>query len=197
MTENVNGEYGTHDDGDARVRVTDKRRIDPDTFAVRESGATGSGLTAEEQVAVAVDIDMSEVESKVAELTGDLQRVHAEYANYRRRVERDREVARETAVGGLLADLIVILDNLDRAREHGELEGAFRTVGESLENTLTQAGLERYAVAGEPFDPMLHEALTSEEVDGIDEPTITAVYQPGYRYADRVLRAARVAVAGT
>ena len=197
MSENVNGEHGLHEDGEARVRVTDKRRIDPDTFAVRESGAAGSGLTAEEQAASVVDFDMGEVEAKVAELTGDLQRVHAEYANYRRRVERDREVAREMAVGGLLTELLVVLDDLDRAREHGEFEGAFRTVGEALENTLTQAGLERYGVAGEPFDPMLHEALTSEEVDGIDEPTVTSVYQPGYRYADRVLRAARVAVAGT
>jgi molecular chaperone GrpE len=140
---------------------------------------------------------VTEVETKLAELTSDLQRVHAEYANYRKRVERDRELIRATAVGGVLAELLSVLDDIDRARQHDELEGAFKSVGESLEATVTRIGLEKYGSAGEPFDPNIHEALTHEASDEVSEPTVVAVYQPGYRYADRVLRPARVAVAGT
>jgi molecular chaperone GrpE len=90
-----------------------------------------------------------------------------------------------------------VLDDIERARQHGELEGAFKTVGESLESTVTRLGLERFGAVGEPFDPNVHEALTHEASDEVSEPTVVAVYQPGYRYADRVLRPARVAVAGT
>jgi hypothetical protein len=87
--------------------------------------------------------------------------------------------------------------DIERAREHGELDGAFKSVGEALEATTTKIGLERFGTAGEDFDPMVHEALTSEAVDGIETPTVMSVYQPGYRFAGRVLRPARVAVAGT
>ena len=171
-----------------RVRVTDKRRVDPETLEVRQQ---------EEPLADALEGDLEEVDTKVAELTSDLQRVHAEYANYRKRVERDRELIRTTAVGGVLAELLSVLDDIDRARQHGELEGAFKSVGESLESTTTRIGLEKFGAAGEAFDPNVHEALTHEASDEVSEPTVVAVYQPGYRYADRVLRPARVAVAGT
>ena len=171
-----------------RVRVTDKRRVDPETFEVRQQ---------EEPLADALEGDLEEVDTKVLELTSDLQRVHAEYANYRKRVERDRELIRATAVGGVLGELLSVLDDIDRARQHDELEGAFKSVGESLEATVARIGLERYGAAGEPFDPNVHEALTPEASDEVSEPTVVAVYQPGYRYADRVLRPARVAVAGT
>jgi molecular chaperone GrpE len=100
-------------------------------------------------------------------------------------------------VGGVLTDLLPVLDDVERARQHGELEGAFRTVGEALEAALARIGLETYGAAGEGFDPNLHEALTTEARDEVAEPTVVTVYQPGYRYAGRVLRAARVAVAGT
>lgn len=183
-----------------RVRVTDKRRIDPETFEARPQaepaadalgGDLGAALDAE------LEADLSGVDAKVAELTADLQRVHAEYANYRKRVDRDRELVRESAVGSVLGELLGVLDDIERAREHGELEGAFRTVGESLESTVAKLGLERFGTAGEPFDPMEHEALTTESRDEVSEPTVVTVYQPGYRYAGRVLRAARVGVAGT
>jgi len=179
------------------VRVSDKRRIDPDTFEVRESAARNDALAAEDAAASALESDVAGVEAKVAELTADLQRVHAEYANYRKRVERDREVVQEVAVGSALLELLPVLDDIERAREHGELEGAFRSVGESLEATLTKLGLERFGESGEEFDPMVHEALTSEENDAVSVPTVTTVYQPGYRFAGRVLRPARVAVAGS
>lgn len=183
------------------VRVSDKRRIDPDTYEVREGAAKNTtlddALAAEDAAASAVEGDVVGVEVKVAELTADLQRVHAEYANYRKRVERDREVMQEMAVGAAIADLLPIVDDIERAREHGELEGAFRSVGEALEAALAKLGLERFGENGEEFDPTVHEALTSEENDAVSVPTVTTVYQPGYRYAGRILRPARVAVAGT
>ncbi|MBI1349632.1 MAG: nucleotide exchange factor GrpE [Actinomycetales bacterium] len=173
-----------------RVRVTDKRRVDPDTFEVRQQEA-------EEAPADALEGDLADVDVKVAELTADLQRVHAEYANYRKRVERDRELMRTNAIGGVLAELLSVLDDIERARQHDELDGAFKAVGESLESTVQRIGLEKFGAEGEPFDPNIHEALTHQESDEVSEPTVVAVYQPGYRYAERVLRPARVAVAGT
>jgi molecular chaperone GrpE len=184
------------------VRFTDKRRVDPETGQVRpevqqpETPAAAPSL--EEQVEAAfVEGEFGEVEAKVAELTADLQRVHAEYANYRRRVDRDRELVKENAVGGVLSELLPIVDDVDRARQHGELEGAFKTVGEALETALARIGLEQFGEAGEPFDPNVHEALTHETSDEVSEPTVMSVYQPGYRFAGRVLRPARVAVADT
>ena len=181
------------------VRVSDKRRIDPETFEVRENAVrqADEALAAEDAAASALEGDVAGVEAKVAELTADLQRVHAEYANYRKRVERDRVVMQEMAVAGAINELLPVLDDIERAREHGELEGAFRTVGEALESALTKLGLERFGTSGEEFDPTVHEALTSEENDAVSVPTVTTVYQPGYRFAGRVLRPARVAVAGT
>jgi molecular chaperone GrpE len=104
---------------------------------------------------------------------------------------------REMAIGVALAELLPIIDDIDRARQHGELEGAFRTVGESLEGSATKLGLERFGAEGDEFDPMQHEAIATESRDGVTTPTVVAVYQAGYRYAGRVLRPARVAVAGT
>lgn len=185
--QNENEEHG--------VRVTDKRRIDPDTYILREVDAqpeSGEVRQPDEAGAPATD-----EEDKLAELTNDLQRVQAEYTNYRRRVDRDRELVKENAIGSVIAALLPVIDDIDRAREHGELEGAFRSVGESLEGALAKLGLEKFGVANEPFDPNLHEALSTDSREDITEPTVTALYQPGYRYAGRVLRPARVAVAGT
>jgi molecular chaperone GrpE len=179
------------------IRVHDRRRIDPDTFEVREPSAPAPEGGAEGAEGAAVEADLSATETKVAELTDDLRRVHAEYANYRKRVERDREAAREVVIAGVLADLLPVLDDIERAREHGELQGAFKTVGENLEQVTAKLGLERFGVADEPFDPTVHEALTSEQRDGIDEPTVVSVFQPGYRIGERIIRPARVAVAGT
>lgn len=177
---------------DTGVRITDKRRIDPDTFEVRQPSEVG----APDEGGI-VEGEFDEVEAKVAELTSDLQRVHAEYANYRKRVDRDRELIRETAIGSVFAALLPVLDAVDQAREHGELEGAFKSVGESLQSTCSKFGLEAFGAAEEPFDPTVHEALTSVSDEAVTEPTVTSVYQPGYRFAGRILRPARVAVAGT
>ncbi len=180
-------------------RVTDRRRVDPDSGEVRQPSqpaGTPDPLLEEAVEAALVEAEVSEAEHKLAELTADLQRVHAEYANYRKRVERDRELIKTNAIGGVLGELLSALDDIDRARQHGELEGAFKSVGESLESTVTRLGLERFGNAGEAFDPNIHEALTHEASDEVSEPTVVAVYQPGYRYSDRILRPARVAVAG-
>ena len=181
----------------------DKRRIDPDTGEVREQPAAPGPDAAPqagdafEQIVEGLEVDagLSEVDVKVGELTADLQRVHAEYANYRRRVERDREVVRDDAVGRTLAELLPVLDDIGRAREHGDLDGAFKAVAESLEATVARVGLEKYGAPGDPFDPTVHEAISHAHSDEVDGPTCVAVFQPGYKYAGKVLRAAMVAVA--
>lgn len=183
------------------VRVSDKRRIDPETFEVREgvspTSVTDDALAAEEAAASVIEGDVVGIEVEVAELTADLQRVHAEYANYRKRIERDRETMQQMAVASALVELLPVLDDIERAREHNELDGAFRSVGEGLESVLAKLGLEKFGAPGEEFDPTVHEALTSEDNDDVSTPTVTTVYQPGYRLGDRILRPARVAVAGT
>ena len=121
--------------------------------------------------------------------------MHAEYANYRKRVERDRETNRDLAIGGSLAELIPVLDDIGRAREHGDLEGTFKSVAEALETTVGRLGLERFGVVGDAFDPTIHEAISHALSADVTGPTCVSVFQPGYRYKGRSLRAAIVAVA--
>ena len=130
----------------------------------------------------------------VATLTSDLQRLQAEYANYRKRVERDRAVAHESAVGAVLTELLSLLDDIDRAEQHGELTGGFKAVAEQLNSVVTRIGLEKYGTEGEAFDPQIHEALMHDESADVTEPTATKILQKGYKYKERVLRPARVAV---
>jgi molecular chaperone GrpE len=179
------------------LRITDRRRVDPQTGAVRQTApaARPAAEPGPEPERGALEAELDAVGAEVAALTADLQRVHAEYANYRKRVERDRDLVRDTAVAGTLAELLPVLDDIGRAREHGELEGAFRSVGESFEQAVQRLGLERYGDVGDPFDPSLHEALTHEHRPDVTEPVCVAVYQPGYRFAGRVVRPARVGVA--
>ena len=182
------------DDPD-QVVVRDKRRLDPESGAVRVTEDASSPEEASPAPADAVPA--AEQPDRVAELTADLQRLSAEYANYRKRVERDRVAVVEMATAGLLSGLLPVLDDVDRARQHGDLTGGFQAVGEALEALTAKLGLERYGAAGEPFDPSVHEALMQAEPD----PTATvavcaAVFQPGYRMSGgRVLRPARVSVA--
>ncbi len=137
------------------------------------------------------------------ERLADLQRLQAEFVNYRRRVERDRDVARDTAVAGVLEALLPVLDDVHLARQHGDLEsGPFAAIADKLEATLGRFGLERYGQPGETFDPTVHEALMhtqAELAEGTTDTTVVQVLQPGYRLnasgGEKVLRAARVAVA--
>jgi molecular chaperone GrpE len=131
----------------------------------------------------------------LAERTADLQRVTAEYANYRKRVDRDRLAVREQALANVLNALLPVLDDIGRAREHGELVGGFKSVADSLESAVTKLGLGSFGTEGEPFDPKVHEALTHSYSTGVTEPTCVQILQPGYKIGERILRPARVAVA--
>jgi molecular chaperone GrpE len=133
--------------------------------------------------------------ARLAERTADLQRLQAEYANYRKRVERDRMAVREQALANVLTELLPVLDDIGRAREHGELAGGFKSVAESLESAAGKLGLTSYGEDGEPFDPKLHEALMHSYSPDVTEPTAVRILQPGYKVGDRILRPARVAVA--
>jgi molecular chaperone GrpE len=130
----------------------------------------------------------------VATLTSDLQRLQAEYANYRKRVERDRAVAHESAVGAVLTELLALLDDVDRAEQHGELSGGFKAVADQLNSITSRIGLEKYGTEGEVFDPQIHEALMHDESADVAVATASKILQPGYKYKERILRPARVAV---
>jgi molecular chaperone GrpE len=134
-----------------------------------------------------------------AERLLDLQRLQAEYVNYKRRVDRDRAMVQERAVQDVLETLLPVLDDIHAAREHGDLQsGPFASIAEKFEQTLTKFGLTRFGEVGEPFDPMRHEALMhtqAELPEGADSTTVVTVLQPGYRAGDQVIRPARVAVA--
>jgi molecular chaperone GrpE len=143
----------------------------------------------------AQDGGRDKVAVQLAERTADLQRLQAEYANYRKRVERDRMAVREQALANVLTELLPILDDIGRAREHGELSGGFKSVAESLEAAAVKLGLASYGENGDPFDPKLHEALMHSYSPDVAEPTCVRILQPGYKVGDRILRPARVAVA--
>jgi molecular chaperone GrpE len=130
----------------------------------------------------------------VATLTADLQRLQAEYANYRKRVERDRAVAHESAIGAVLTELLALLDDVDRAEQHGELSGGFKAVADQLNSITSRIGLEKYGTEGEAFDPQIHEALMHDESADVSVPTASKILQPGYKYKERILRPARVSV---
>ncbi|HYN56888.1 MAG TPA: nucleotide exchange factor GrpE [Motilibacterales bacterium] len=192
--------------GQPEADVVEGEVVEPSTAEAAEADA----LLAEALDAEAIEAEFSAAEAdmqaaagvsgavgeQVAILTADLQRVHAEYSNYRKRVERDRELVRERAVESALVELLPILDDIGRARDHDELVGGFRSVGEALEAAVVRLGLTPFGAVGEPFDPTRHEALMREEREGLTEPTVVTVLQVGYEMNGRVVRPARVSVAG-
>ncbi len=157
-------------------------------------GADRAGAERADEAARAA-ADLQAAEQQLAERTADLQRVTAEYANYRKRVERDRAAVREQAVANVLSGLVPVLDDIGRAREHEELVGGFKSVAESLDAAVTKLGLESFGEDGEPFDPKVHEALMHSYSPDVTEPTCIKILQPGYRVGERILRPARVEVA--
>ncbi|SFS86571.1 nucleotide exchange factor GrpE [Saccharopolyspora flava] len=198
------------------VVVRDRRRIDPETGERRTPAPNGDEAQVAESMSGTLDEELGQadeqaeqqpaeggspeggessgLQKQVDELTADLKRVTAEYANYRKRVERDRESVIAAAKASVAGDLLTVLDDLERAEAHGDLNGAFKSVADKLVGALNSAGLESFGAEGDEFDPSVHEAVqhtTSSEVSG---PTVTTVMRRGYRFGERVLRPAMVAV---
>jgi molecular chaperone GrpE len=193
----------TRPEEEHKVVVRDRRRIDPVTGTAREPDpepatdgmgieAAPAGPTSEPAGGSA---ELAAARAEAAERTADLQRVTAEYANYRKRVERDKAVVVETATGAVLSVLLPVLDDIDRARAHGDLTGTFKGVADQLEATLEKLGLTAIGAVGDPFDPMLHEAVSHQTTGGGGAPTCVAVLRRGFKLGDRLLRPALVAVA--
>ncbi|WP_309054088.1 nucleotide exchange factor GrpE [Streptomyces sp.] len=155
----------------------------------------GDAKSEQPEEAVGLTAELDQARAALTERTADLQRLQAEYQNYRRRVERDRVTVKEIAVASLLTELLPTLDDIGRAREHGELVGGFKSVAESLETVVAKMGLQQFGKEGEPFDPTIHEALMHSYAPDVTETTCVAILQPGYRIGERTIRPARVAVA--
>ncbi len=211
MTES--GAEGAH--GEEPV-IRDKRRIDPRTGKLREGGAGPLGGTGPfpgagrhqapdpanpNDAAQPLSVDLSAAEldlarQEAAERTADLQRVTAEYANYRKRVDRDRESVVTAAKASVVLELLTVLDDLDRARAHGDLVGSFGSVADKLTGALTKLGLAPLGAVGDPFDPAVHEAVQFGTSSDVTEPTVSSVFRSGYTLGDRLVRPAVVVVTG-
>lgn len=204
MTEQPNPQG--RDPEEEAPRVTDKRRIDPETGQLREPTAEEQVLAEAEAAATAAEEAVGleglvEAQKLAAERLDELQRRNADYFNleqqysaYVKRSKSEAVTARDQGVASVAEALISVLDDIELARQHGDLVGPFASIAEKLEGTLGRFGIERYGAAGEPFDPQVHEALMHGHSADVTEPTVQQVLQPGYRMGERVIRAARVAV---
>ena len=184
--------------------------LDSDDAADAASDGDGSAEEAEDKADEAddeedvieddSDVDFmgdaaDEVDKRVAELTTDLQRLQAEYVNYKRRVDRDRELVSQNATYKVLTPIVEVLDTIDRAREHGEVDGGFKAVADQLEKIVTNLGLKKFGEPGDVFDPNRHEALSHMGTDPeVEETSVKLVAKAGYMIGDRVVRAAQVLV---
>jgi molecular chaperone GrpE len=205
---------GSEESESTGPRVTDKRRLDPETGKVRHatsgsskdevptaavSGETSQVLEGDDVVGPVEGEDVHPDTTLAADLTRDLQRLQAEYVNYKKRVDRDRQMHRDLAVGSVVEALLPVLDDVQLARQHGDLEGGpFSAIADKLDGALTKIGVERYGQPGDAFDPAIHEALMhieAELAEGTQGTTVVQVLQPGYRMGQRIIRVARVAVA--
>jgi molecular chaperone GrpE len=200
----VTDEQHNPEEGETPV-VRDRRRIDPETGLRREpdeeptpvdgADAPLPGRAPDSAEADGAGDALAQARAEATERLDDLKRLQAEYQNYRRRVERDRDAVREAARAEVLSGFLGVLDDIGRAREHGDLTGAFRAVGEALEAAVAKAGLEQFGEVGDEFDPTIHEALMHGYADDVKVTTCTQILQPGYRVGERIIRPARVAVA--
>ncbi len=141
-----------------------------------------------------VVVEPGQATDPVAALTADLQRLQAEYANYKKRVERDRSLSHELAISSVLIELLPVLDDIERAESHGELTGGFKAVADQVAATTERIGLTKYGQAGDLFDPQIHEALLHDTSPDVRTSTATKILQPGYKFKERILRPARVGV---
>ena len=198
--ENNHGEDHGESGESPRVVIRDKRRIDPATGEPREvadasASATPSAAMPSATPQGSAGAEPDDLRRALAERTADLQRVSAEYANYRRRVDRDRLTSAELATASVVGALLPVLDNIDRAREHGDLNAAFAAVADELEGTLGKLGLSGFGEVGDPFDPKRHEAVAHSTSPDVDQPTCVEVMRRGYSFGERLLRPALVGVA--
>jgi molecular chaperone GrpE len=193
-----------------KVVIRDRRKINPNGTASGESVSEENAnepvggahrATDHEEGAEApaaqpgLGAELEALRTELDERTRDLQRVTAEYANYRKRVDRDRGAAAEQTTGAVLSALLPVLDDIDRAREHGDLVGPFATVAEALTASTGKFGLVAFGEKGDPFDPTRHEAVAHQTSDDVKEPTCVEVMRRGYTLGERLLRPALVAVA--
>lgn len=187
--------------------IHNRRRINPVTLQLRRGSEEETQSSPAEQNspeanptvhpgAGAPPTQAQQSRDRVAELTADLQRIQAEYDNYRKRIQRDRLAVREIAVANVLTGLLPVLDAIEQAREHGEVSGGQTAIVDMLESHLAALGLQPVGKPGEPFNPLVHEALTYIQVKNASEPICTAVLRRGYRVGDQLLRPAQVSVSG-
>ena len=223
MPQTPKGPAGDQPDENEEPVIRDKRRIDPETGKVRhpeggsEADASGPDLAHEELVDVGPsdaaegaadfgsflsdeDLDLlsgqSTADQLAAERLADLQRVTAEYANYRKRTEANREIERERAVGETVKGLLPVLDDLDRAEKHGDLEegSAFATIAAKLRTSVERLGLKSFGAAGDPFDPQIHEAIFQQPSPDVETDTVADVVETGYMVGSTLVRVAKVVV---
>jgi len=193
---------------DKPFHFTDKRKVDPSTAQSRPAGeAAGAGeadaaadplagLDFEPSGEAEVDAAVLAAQAEAAQHLESLQRERASFTNYRNRALRDQEAARAKGVEDVLTALLPVLDDIDRARQHGELTGPFAAIADKLDTSLERFGVERYGAVGEEFDPTVHEALMHQTDPEATAATVNLVIEPGYRIGERVVRAARVSVVG-
>lgn len=215
----MTSEHDPNQDVPETPTIRDRRRIDPETWELRDpeqvadawgqpaaaaprqaagtepgDAATAAAGDAEATPDDPVQAELTAARSEAEQHLSDLRRVQAEYVNYKRRVDRDREAVRENARAEVVTELLPILDDVDRARAAGDLTGGFKSVGESLEATAKRLGLEAFGAPGDAFDPTVHEAFMHDYADDVDGPTCREILQKGYRVGERVVRPARVLV---
>ena len=195
MTENTEVEAGAEGGDPAAGTTPAEAQGGPTGEQAALGGAGHAGEALDVDPLQAAHDEVAVLKAELAERTLDLQRLQAEFVNYKRRVDRDRDLVKENATYAALSPITEVLDTIDRAREHEELTGGFKSVVEQLERTVAQAGLIRFGAPGDPFDPSLHEALShiGEDPD-VEVTTCKVIAKAGYRIGDRVVRAAQVLV---
>ena len=177
--------------GDAAAEMANETEVE----SASESRAASGDVAGDGSGDVEFEDDLLAARRDVADLTTDLKRLQAEYLNYKRRVERDRELIRENATYAALAPITEVLDTIDRAREHAPLEDGFKAVADQLERIVAGLGLTKFGAVGDRFDPTIHEALSHIGEDPeVEVTTCKVIAKAGYRIGDRVVRAAQVLV---
>jgi molecular chaperone GrpE len=166
----------------------------PDTGTTEQDAADAGTTEEQDQPQDGPEAELVAAQVRVAALTNDLQRLQAEYVNYKRRVDRDRELVKQNATFSALTSLLPVLDDIDRAREHGEVEGGFKAVADALERAVAALGLVKFGAPGDPFDPNFHEALMHAHSADVTTTTCRDIVAAGYLIGDRVVRPAKVTV---